>query len=208
MLKNKWFQFSLILFLLPLACILLTYHTLPSYVPTHFNMHGEVDGYMPKLFGLYGGWTLFLLIHLFVSFITFKDPKKDNIPQVLLRILLLLCPIFCLLVEVIIISYALGYRFDHIIVINIIIGLLFILIGNYLPKVRKNYALGIRTPWTLESQENWTQTHRLSGYLFVLAGMLYIITSVLGYMFIGLIVILIACFISIFYSYFLHKKGI
>ena len=88
MLKNKWFKFSLVLFLLPLVCILVTYNKLPAQVATHFDFHGTPDGYMNKFLGLYGVWAFMLLLHIFCAFMTFKDPKKSNIPEVGLRITL------------------------------------------------------------------------------------------------------------------------
>lgn len=79
MLKNKWVKFSLVLFLLPLVCILVTYNKLPAQVATHFDIHGAPDGYMDKFLGLYGLWGFMLVLHIFCAFMTFKDPKKSNI---------------------------------------------------------------------------------------------------------------------------------
>ena len=149
MLKNKWFKFSLVLFLLPLVCILVTYNKLPAQVATHFDFHGTPDGYMNKFLGLYGVWGFMLVLHIFCAFMTFN-----------------------------------------------------------LPKIRRNYTIGIRTSWALNSDENWSRTHRFSGYVFVLSGMLYIIFSLLGYMFIGLGIILISSLLCFGYSYSLYKKGI
>lgn len=208
MLKNKWFKFSLILFLLPLACILVTYNQLPAQVATHFDVHGTPNGYMSKFLGLYGMWGFMLLLHIFCVFMTFKDPKKSNIPEVVLRIILMICPVICLMVTLLIISYSLGYPADITFIVNIVIGLLFIILGNYLPKIKRNYTIGIRTSWALNSDENWSRTHRFSGYVLVLTGMLYLILSMLGYMFIGLIIIFIAGLICCGYSYYLYKKGI
>ena len=180
MLKNKWFKFSLVLFLLPLVCILVTYNKLPAQVATHFDFHGTPDGYMDKFLGLYGVWAFMLLLHIFCTFMTFKDPKKSNIPEVGLRIILMICPVICLMVTLLIITYSLGYRFDMTFIVNIVIGFIFIILGNYLPKIKRNYTIGIRTSWALNSDENWSRTHRFSGYVFVLSGMLYIIFSMLG----------------------------
>ena len=174
MLKNKWFKFSLVLFLLPLVCILVTYNKLPAQVATHFDFHGTPDGYMNKFLGLYGVWAFMLLLHIFCTFMTFS----------------------------------LGYRFDMTFIVNIVIGFIFIILGNYLPKIKRNYTIGIRTSWALNSDENWSRTHRFSGYVFVLSGMLYIIFSMLGYMFIGLGIILISSLLCFGYSYSLYKKGI
>lgn len=149
-----------------------------------------------------------LVLHIFCAFMTFKDPKKSNIPDIGLRIVLMICPLICLMVTLLIITYSLGYRFDMTFIMNIVIGFIFIILGNYLPKIKRNYTIGIRTSWALNSDENWSRTHRFSGYVFVLSGMLYIIFSMLGYMFIGLGIILISSLLCFGYSYSLYRKGI
>jgi uncharacterized membrane protein len=70
---------------------------------------------------------------------------------------------------------ALGATFDIILIVFVAVGALFIVIGNYLPKVRPNYMVGIRTPWTLTSDLSWDRSHRIGGRLFVLEGILFIV---------------------------------
>lgn len=207
MLKNKWFRFSLVLFLIPLAAIVLTYNQLPAQIVTHFDINGEPNGYMSKFIGLYGIWLFMLVMHVVCSFMTFKDPKRDNIPDIGIRIIMMICPVICLLVDLVIISYSLGYHFNTVYIMNILVGLLFVVLGNYLPKVKKNYTFGIRTSWALDNDENWNKTNRLGGYCFVIAGMLYIILSVFNYMFLSIGVIVIASLIPVVYSYKLHQEG-
>ena len=118
------------------------------------------------------------------------------------------CAVFCFMVTLLFFSFCLVYCFDLTFFVNIVLGFFFIILGNYLPKIKRNYTIGIRTSWALNSDENWSRTHRFSGYVFVLSGMLYIIFSMLGYMFIGLGIILIASLLCFGYSYSLYKKGI
>lgn len=120
----------------------------------------------------------------------------------------MICPVICLMVTLLIITYSLGYRFDISLVVNIVLGLIFIILGNYLPKIKRNYTIGIRTSWALNSDENWSRTHRFAGYVFVLTGMLYIIFSMLGYMYIGLGILWISSLLCFGYSYSLYRKGI
>lgn len=87
MLKNKWFQFSLALFVIPFALNLVFYSQLPDVVPTHFDVNGQVDGTMPKFIGLFGMLFLCLAIHVFTCFVTVKDPKRNNIPDFMMNIL-------------------------------------------------------------------------------------------------------------------------
>ena len=92
----------------------------------------------------------------------------------------------------------------------VFVGLLFLILGNYLPKIRQNRTMGIKLPWTLQSEENWTRTHRLSGFLWVLCGLVMIPLSLLrlwsGWLFGALLAVMVL--IPAVYSYALHRKGI
>lgn len=208
MLKNKWFQFSLALFVIPFALNLIFYNQLPDVVPTHFDMHSQVDGTMPKFVGLFGMLFFCIALHVFACFVTVKDPKRNNIPDFMMNILFMICPVICIVTNMTIIYFGLGYSFDVGFVMNIIVGVLLIVLGNYLPKVKRNYAIGIKTSWALNSDENWALTNRMGGYCFVVAGILYIVLGLLGYMTIGIFVILAAGIIPSIYSYILFKRGV
>lgn len=208
MLKNKWFQFSLALFVIPFALNLVFYNQLPDVVPTHFDVHGQVDGTMPKFMGLFGMLFFLVVLHVFTCFVTVKDPKRNNIPDFMMNILFMICPVICIVIDMTIIYFGLGYSFDVSFVMNILVGVLLIVLGNYLPKVKRNYALGIKTSWALNSDENWVLTNRVGGYCFVVAGILYIVFGLLGFMTMGIAVILMACIIPGVYSYILFKRGI
>ncbi len=125
---------------------------------------------MNKFLGLYGMWGFMLVLHIFCTFMTFKDLKKSNIPSRIKNHINDL-PSYMFDGDSLIITYSLGYRFDMTFIVNIVIGFIFIILGNYLPKIKRNYTIGIRTSWALNSDENWSRTHRFSGYVFVLTGM-------------------------------------
>jgi len=91
----------------------------------------------------------------------------------------------------------------------VLMGLLFILIGNYLPKTKQSYTMGIKLPWTLASEENWNRTHRLAGFLWVLGGVYFIVMSFIGWSLIAfLIPLAVMVLIPAVYSYLLYRKGI
>ena len=94
-------------------------------------------------------------------------------------------------------------------VLPVFMGLLFILIGNYLPKTKQSYTMGIRLPWTLSSEENWNRTHRLAGFLWVLCGVLFIVMSFIGWSLpLFLILLAVMILVPLIYSYLLYRKGI
>ena len=80
------------------------------------------------------------------------------------------------------------------------------IIGNYLPKCKQNYTVGIKTPWTLNNEEVWNKTHKISGYLWVIGGFIITISSFIGFESIMLVVLIIIAFVPIVYSYILYKK--
>ena len=90
----------------------------------------------------------------------------------------------------------------------ILLGLIFIAIGNYLPKCKQNYTIGIKIPWTLASEENWNRTHRFAGWVWVGGGVVMLLSGFLGIFWLTLVPAIIMAAVPLIYSYILHKKGI
>ena len=86
-------------------------------------------------------------------------------------------------------------------------GLMFIIVGNYLPKCKQNYTIGIKIPWTLNSEENWNKTHRFAGWLWTICGILIMLTGFLGSFWVFLPIALLMVIVPVVYSYILHRKG-
>lgn len=116
-------------------------------------------------------------------------------------------PGILLLIMVLQTVFGLGMEFDVNLVVNFLLGILFIAIGNYLPKAKRNYTVGIKLPWTLNSDENWNKTHRLGGILFILAGILFIANIFISSEIIVYIMIFTFILPAI-YSFYLYTKGI
>ena len=94
------------------------------------------------------------------------------------------------------------------VVMPIVIGLVLAIVGNYLPKCKQNYTIGIKIPWTLNSEENWNKTHRLAGWIWTFGGLLIMLTGFLGGFWIFFIVVLLMVVAPLVYSYLLHRKGV
>jgi len=88
------------------------------------------------------------------------------------------------------------------------VGLVLAIVGNYLPKCKQSYTIGIKIPWTLSSEENWNRTHRFAGRIWVAGGLLLMLTGFVGGFWIFLGVVLVMVFAPCIYSYILHRKGI
>jgi len=186
------------------------YPHLPAQVATHFNLQGEPNGWSSRLMAV----ALVPVIGIFMAFMfTFLpriDPKKANYAKfgttwwtVANAALILLA-----LVHVAMLGKALGWAVDISRIVGLGVGGMFILIGNLMTRIRPNWFMGIRTPWTLSSDTVWRKTHRFGGVAFVIAGVCIAATGLLGsrwalYAAIGMAVV--AALGSVVYSYVVWK---
>lgn len=186
---------------------LIFYSKMPDMVPNHWNIDGEVDGYTTKFNGFILLPIILVLSGIFLNFMLDNDPKNKNQKNMAITIGKIAMPGILLLIMVLQTVFGLGMEFDVNLVVNFLLGILFIAIGNYLPKAKRNYTVGIKLPWTLNSDENWNKTHRLGGILFILAGILFIANIFISSEIIVYIMILTFILPAI-YSFYLYTKGI
>ncbi len=189
--------------------IALWYAELPDPMPSHWNVKGEVDGTMDKntniamLVGLpLFCWGLMKVIPLISpkGFRTDEFSETVNVMQVALVV-------FMSAIGVAVMLEARNFGLDMTNYVIIAVGGLLIVLGNYLGKVRKNFFIGIRTPWTLASDEVWSKTHRLGGWMFVLAGIILALSGVFGINeAVMASTIVIAAVIPIVYSFILYRR--
>lgn len=187
------------------------YLNFPETIATHWNFRGEVDGWSSKAFGAFFLPILVLLAYLLMLAFPYFDPKKERYeefskPYAIFRSMLVGVLALLYLVTS---FYNLGYDLNVGSITAATVGLTMIVIGNYLGKIKKNWFVGVRTPWTLSSENVWNKTHRLSGKLFIIWGIVIIIAPWLPPLiaailfFAGIIMILGGSFV---YSYLLFKK--
>ncbi|WP_238916313.1 SdpI family protein [Clostridium sp. YIM B02555] len=110
----------------------------------------------------------------------------------------------------IILFIALGYKIPIQIVSLGFVGVIIVASGNYSPKCKQNYTIGIRLPWTLNSEVNWNKTHHMAGYLWILGGISMIILSCIQMqgIIITFIILSVIIIVPCYYSYWLYKKGL
>ena len=104
-------------------------------------------------------------------------------------------------------AVALGISVDIGMLINVMLGIMFIIMGNYMPKLKQNYSAGIKLPWTLNSEENWNRTHRMGSWMFIIGGVAFIINGFLQSEWILIAFLVAVGVIPAGYSYYLYKKG-
>ena len=184
------------------------YPRLPEMAASHWNAAGQVDGYMPRF------WAAFLMplvsIGLLLLFLAIPviDPLKANIAKfrTYYNGFIALIIVFMLFIHAITLAWNLGY--DQFNIGNAIIpavGLILIFAGVITMKAKRNFFIGIRTPWTLSDDTVWEETHKLGGKLFIAAGIITMLSVFLGErgIWIMLPAALLAGFAPVVYSYFL-----
>ncbi len=201
-------SFSLIA-IAALAGFLLT-DQLPDPMPSHWNAAGEVDGYMEKFWGV---WLMPLMtfgITLLLVAVPSIDPLKANIAQFrgLYNLFIIGFVVYMLYVYALTLSAALGAQFNMSVMMLPAMGLLFVGIGYMMRNAKRNFFIGIRTPWTLSSDYVWDETHKLGSKAFMLGGVLTIISAFLGENGIWLMLagLMIAALVPVVYSYILFAR--
>lgn len=205
----------MILCLLPIIAGIIIYPKLPEMVPTHWNFKGEIDDYSSRFTAVFLLPGIFFIVNLLTPLLLKIDPKNANMNSALQGVFIWMIPVMSVVCCFFTYAGALGYDLPIELVVPMLCGLLFVIVGNYLPKTRQNYTMGIKVPWTLNSEENWNRTHRLGGFVWVAAGIILIIGAMVGKLLpepvvvISFIVAILAMlFIPVIYSFILYKRGI
>jgi uncharacterized membrane protein len=189
------------------------YTRLPQRIPSHWNLQGEVDGWMEKPLGAFaqpGIATLMLAVLLLLPRI---DPRRKNVEHFAedRRLIINLLILFFAIIQVATLGQALGWPVEVDRVVTASVGLLFVGLGNYLPRIRSNWFIGIRTPWTMDNERVWRATHRVGGRAFVGAGLLMVLAALLPAAPRGWAIgaaIVIAAVVPLVYSYVAYRRDL
>ena len=209
--KKMWREHKLMLVITSCVILLQTvvgvilWDRLPEQIATHFGLNGQPDGYSSRAFTVFGMPLVLLALHWLFLMLDGKDGKIYS--QKLRRVVLLIVPAVSLLVMVLCYGHALGLGFNVGRVVVPFVGVLLAVSGNYMPKVRRNYTVGIKVPWTLADDENWNKTHRMAAPIWVVCGLLLIVLGLIGCTsWLALVVIMVMVFLPTVYSFALHLK--
>jgi len=186
------------------------YPPLPNMLASHWNVAGQVDGYMSKFWSLF--IMPFILVGMFLLFLLIPkiDPKRANIAKFRKYFdnFIVLIIAFLFYLYVLTLAWDLNFRFNMIQFLSPGLAALFYYAGVLIEHSKQNWFIGIRTPWTLSSDRVWIKTHTLGGKLFKVCGVLSlfgIIFPALAIFFVFVPVLTIA--VGVFaYSYFLYQK--
>lgn len=165
-----------------LAAGALLYDSLPDRVPSHWNIRGEIDAYSSRFWGAFGIPLLNAGIYVMMLVTPLIDPRRENYRKFAgaYRVFRTVFVVFMTGVYLLVLASAFGYRIPVDRAVMAGISILFLVMGNYMGQVRHNYFVGFKTPWTLANEQVWQKTHRLGGRLWVAAGAIGLVASLLG----------------------------
>ena len=206
---KKTLIIATILCLLPILFGVALWDQLPDPMPTHFGANGEPDGWSSKPFAVFG-LPLFLAAMEWVClFASSADPRRKNLNPKVMTLVLYIVPVVGLVANAAVYATALGMNLSISLMMCVLLGVMFIVIGNYLPKCRQTYTMGIKLPWTLANEENWNKTHRMAGPLWMIGGALQIALGFFSgaFAFYGMMIVLaVVVIVPTVYSFLLAKK--
>ena len=200
---------SSIVILLPIIFGIIFWDSLPDTITTHFGADGTPDGASSKAFAVFALPLIMLALHWICVITTFLTNRKREQSDKVYTLLFFIVPMISIFVATLI--YATAFNFDlHLgSILCVISGLMFVLMGNYMPKITRNRTMGIKIKWTLASDENWAATHRVAGRVWFLGGFVVMLGALLpvnALMIAALPAILLLVLIPTVYSYVFYKK--
>lgn len=201
---------SLIMIAIAVLAGVMLWNRLPDPMPSHWDAAGQVDDYMPKLWGVFLMPLVTIVLIGFFMLIPSIDPLKANIAQFrgVFNWFIVAFVAYMLYIYALTLAAALGYSFNMTLMLIPVVGLLFIGVGYMMRRAKRNFFIGIRTPWTLSSETVWDETHGLGSKMFIVGGMVTIISAFLGEIGIWLMLVamLATAFVPIIYSYVLWRR--
>lgn len=201
---------SFVIILIPIIFGVVMWDDLPNTITTHFGVDGNADGFSGKTFVVFGISALFLVLHFITLLVNSVDNGHKEQTKKALGIIFWIIPAISVFVNIIIYSVAFEREINLGILVPALIGLLFVLMGNYMPKIKQNSTLGFKISWTLRNEENWNKTHRFCGKVMVAGGFVMLLSAFLLPIEASLIVLIcVIASLSVFpilYSYSIYKK--
>lgn len=200
----------IIIALISLIATFFVYGSLPEEIPRQWGADGEVNSYWGKA-GIFVTASLPLLLYLLMKLLPKIDPKRESYKKhkKAYNMTIYATVLFMVAIHWVTIYASLGNNINTKLLVNLGVGILFVVIGNYMGQIRHNYFFGIKNPWTLANEEVWNKTHRASRYVFIILGLLIIISAFTpGKISIGLVIggIIVLLLFTTIYPYLLFRK--
>jgi uncharacterized membrane protein len=199
-----------IILIVSFALSLFAYDRVPEQIISHWGANGEPNGYMQKDLGLFLVPLIGVALAIILVIVPKLDPLKKNVQSFIKHYNMIIVVIlgFLLYIHALTIIANLGYEIDMGQALSPAFAVLMYFIGALITKTKRNYFIGIRTPWTLESDHVWEKTHEIGGRLFKASGIIALFGIILTEWAIWLIIIpvIFSAIYSVCYSYYIYKK--
>lgn len=208
---KKFIIWTSALTLLPVLVGLALWNVLPEELPTHWGFSGGPNGWSSKAFTVLGLPCILLLAHLVCIGGVYLDRRNVGHNKKIMKVILMIFPVLSNVMMALLYNVALGLELNMTSIMMPLLGILFIAMGNYLPKCRQNATLGIKVKWTLYSEENWNRTHRFAGKVWVAVGAAFLFLGFVPQSWMaGLMLALILALAAspTLYSWLLYKKQV
>ena len=177
--NRKYWLLTCAVTLLPMLAGLLVWNRLPDKMPIHFGVDGAADGWGSKGFAVFGVPAMWLAFQLITWGATRLDKQNRGHNEKVMNLIGLIFPAMSLIFAAFMFGKVLDVEVDLGALLFVLLGLFFILVGNWLPKIKQNSTLGIKTKWTIYNEENWNKTHRFGGWCWVLGGAVFCVAGFL-----------------------------
>ncbi|MFH0847058.1 MAG: DUF1648 domain-containing protein [Chloroflexota bacterium] len=209
--RGKSLAVIIAIILISLVLAIYLYPRMPEPMASHWNARGEVDGYMSKFWGLFLMPIMSIGMALLFVFLPKIDPLRANIEEFrgYYHLFVTLIILFMFYIYLLTLFWNLGKRFDMIQLLSPAFAILFYYAGVLIEKSKRNWFIGIRTPWTLSSDRVWDKTHALGGKLFKLIGVISLSGLILpasAFFYIFFISVIGVTLFTLVYSYLEYRK--
>ena len=208
--ENKWkAAVSSLVILLPVLAGLILWNRLPETMETHWGLDGSADGFSGKKFAIFGIPVILLIFHWIALFAASADSRNKDQSRKVVGMFFWIMPVMSIFSSIIVLSAAFGRTINMMFAVPVTFGLMFIIVGNYLPKTKRNYTMGIKLPWTMANDENWNRTHRIGGKIWFIGGIVILFSAFLPVkwiMIVTIVVVAISIIVPAGYSYCYYKK--
>ncbi|HLI06529.1 MAG TPA: SdpI family protein [Ktedonobacteraceae bacterium] len=205
-------RLSWLIIALQILVSLMTYPFMPERVPSHWNIYGQVDGYLSKQVNaiLVPAMSIgiYLLLWLLMRYSPRLGQQSRRATAGVMNLIVVGILLFMLIMQLAVDAIALGAPLSIPFVVSLCLSLLFMFLGNYMGKLRRNFWAGFRTPWTLASETVWERTHRLGGWLMVLGGLVGVVLSFIPALRLWGVIGIVALIIIVptIYSFVLYQR--
>ena len=210
--KKNWksMLIAAVIILLPMLVGVVLWDRLPDPMATHWDFEGNANGWTGRTFTVFGIPLVMLALHMVCLLVTESDRNSCGQNPKLKRIMYCVVPVVSLILCAAVYPSALGIQVPMRLMALLFLGVVLLIVGNYMPKCTMNRFMGIRVPWTYRSEANWTATHRFAGRLYVVIGLLCLAGAFVPSEHIAIavtVLALISCCAPIVYSYLYEKRN-